>query len=131
MVRLSQPRRLVAEDEALIGMALEIYLENGGFDVAGPFASSVEAFSSVEQGAPDLAILDFRLRDGPCTDLAKTPLGRGIPAVMCSGSPRWIDVPPELGAVAWLENPVDRAILMEVVAHVAPSPARGVPDPAL
>jgi hypothetical protein len=38
-----QPCCLIAEDQALIGMALEAYLEDVGILVAGPFASCAEA----------------------------------------------------------------------------------------
>ena len=36
-------RCLLVEDQALIGMALEAYLEGAGYEVAGPFATSAAA----------------------------------------------------------------------------------------
>src|SRR4051794_16531676 len=68
------PCCLIAEDQALIGMALEAYLEDLGIDVAGPYPSCTEAAGWVEAHTPELAILDFKLKDGSCTDLARSLL---------------------------------------------------------
>jgi DNA-binding response OmpR family regulator len=118
---------LVAEDQALIGMALESYLQEAGIDVAGPFASCAAALSWTEERTPGLAILDFKLQDGPCTELAKTLLGRKVPIIIYSGLPRGPDTPSEFDGVTWLEKPIDRASLMAEAARLSPELARLVP----
>jgi DNA-binding NtrC family response regulator len=127
VVIFSKPCCLVAEDQALIALALEASLEDGGIGIAGPFGSCVEALSWVEQATPALAILDYKLQDGPCTDLAKTLLGRGVPVIIYSGFPHDPETPPELLDVTWLEKPVDPASLLEVVERFAPSLAGHTP----
>ena len=117
---------LVAEDQALIGMALQTYLEEAGIEVAGPFPSCAEALSWAEARTPALAILDFKLRNGICSHLAKTLLGRGVPVIIYSGLPRRA-TPPELDGATWLEKPVDRESLMAEATRLAPSLARHVP----
>ena len=62
---------LVAEDETLIGMALEDAVTQAGYTVAGVCATSSAALEWLEHGRADAAILDFSLRDGPCVDLVR------------------------------------------------------------
>ena len=115
------PCCLVAEDEALIGMALEAYLEDLGIDVAGAYPSCSEAARWVETHTPELAILDFKLKDGSCTDLARSLLARGVPVIIYSGIPGTNDERQDLAGASWLEKPVDRATLLNVALRLAPS----------
>ena len=129
MTPFFKPCCLVAEDQALIALALEAALEDGGIAIAGPFGSCVEALAWLEHHTPELAILDFQLADGPCTDLARTLLGRGVPVVITSGCPHGPDTPPELCDVIWLEKPVDPARLLAVVERFAPVLAQSRSSP--
>jgi DNA-binding NtrC family response regulator len=126
-----QPCCLIAEDQALIGMALEAYLEDVGIAVAGPFASCAAALSWVERKTPDIAILDFKLKDGPCTELARVLIGRGVPLVIYSGCRRNAEAPAELRDVVWLEKPIDRATLLDVVRQLVHPTATPASEPAL
>jgi len=76
---------LVAEDEAIIAIDLADTLTRGGFDVAGPFATCAQAEDWLKTGAPDAAILDNLLQDGPCDALASDLSRRGVPVTMFSG----------------------------------------------
>jgi DNA-binding response OmpR family regulator len=114
----------VCEDQALIGTALEAYLEDQGVAVIGPFASNAEALAWIERDTPEVAILDYMLRDGPCTAVVRTLTGRGVPVIIYSGFPQDAKTPPELRGLTWLEKPVDRGRLMDAAARIAPSLAR-------
>jgi DNA-binding NtrC family response regulator len=127
----SKPCCLVAEDQALIALALEAALEEVGIGIAGPFGSCVEASAWVARHTPELALLDFKLRDGPCTILAQTLLGRGVPVIITSGCPQGPDTPPELCDVIWLEKPLDPARLLALIERVAPALAHRVPSPVV
>ena len=129
MTTFSKPCCLVAEDQALIALALEAALEEVGIGIAGPFGSCVEASAWVARHTPELALLDFKLRDGPCTILAQTLLGRGVPVIITSGCPQGPDRPPELYDVIWLEKPVDPACLLALIERVAPALAHDLPSP--
>jgi DNA-binding response OmpR family regulator len=115
------PCCLIAEDQALIGMALEAYFEDLGLEVAGPFASSVEAARWVETHTPELAILDFKLKDGSCSDLARSLLARGVPVIIYSGISGTNDERGDLVGASWLEKPVDRPTLLKIALRLAPS----------
>ncbi len=115
---------LVCEDQALIGMALEAYLDDQGVAVAGPFASNAEALAWIECDSPEVAILDYMLQDGPCTALAQALTGRGVPVIIYSGFPQDARTPLELRGLTWLEKPVGGESLMNAAAQLAPSIAR-------
>lgn len=117
---VSQPRCLVCEDQALIGLALESYLEEVGIGVVGPFASCEAALAWAKTGTPEFAILDYKFRDGSCTKLAQVLRQRGVPVVIYSGwQRRDADVPDALADVPWLEKPSDRAELLAVLMGAA------------
>jgi DNA-binding NtrC family response regulator len=110
MIGRHQPCCLVAEDQALISLALEDTLEDAGLAVAGPFASCQEALAWAEEHTPEIAIIDFQLKDGPCTKLAKELRRRGVPVIIYSGYPHGETIPPELDGLPWLEKPTANPI---------------------
>ena len=117
---MSQSPCLLAEDEVLIGMAIADMLEEAGIPVAGPFAAAAEALAWARQYKPGAAILDFSLKDGPCTGLARELMAQGIPVIVYSGWPEDSDARPELTGVTWLEKPVHRADLLAALAALSP-----------
>jgi DNA-binding response OmpR family regulator len=119
----ARPCCLIAEDQALIGMSLEAYLDDMGFAVAGPFTTPGEALAWLAANEPNLAILDYRLGEGTCADIARELNARGVPVIVYSGVPRGIDVPPELQAACWLEKPAPRPALLKVVMELLPDRA--------
>lgn len=76
---------LVVEDEALIAMDLGIMLEDLGVDVLGPFASAPEAEAALNDGLPDIALLDFNLRGHTSEDLAVRLLDSSVPVAIITG----------------------------------------------
>ena len=55
---------LIAEDNVLLADIIEGYLISRGYDVCGLAGSVDEAVALTDLHRPDLAVLDFRLRDG-------------------------------------------------------------------
>ena len=84
----SRPCCLIVEDKALLGLALEDDLEEAGIVVAGPLASCAEALAWIEHATPALAILDYKLRDGSCIELARALLQRGARCSLPSACPK-------------------------------------------
>jgi len=123
---LLQSRRttcLILEDEALIAMSLEAYLEDAGYEVAGPFCTPEQSLEWLKDATPDCAILDFRLKEGMCLDVVRELQKRGVPFVIYSGLPRDVTVPISLQDAPWLEKPLPRDemlnILTGLLGHVA------------
>ncbi len=86
MQTFNQPCCLIAEDQTLIAMGLEGTLEDLGLAVAGPFPSCSEAMTWTTGNRPDIAIIDYKLKDSPCTELVRALRERGVP-VIYSGYP--------------------------------------------
>jgi DNA-binding response OmpR family regulator len=116
-----RPRCLIVEDQALIGMSLEAYLEDAGYDVIGPFMRRAQALAWLETDTPELAVLDVMLPDGSSVDLARELRKRGVPFAIYSGLKPATDT-PEFQGVPWLEKPMSRVALKEVLARLVPLP---------
>ena len=78
---------LVAEDEALIALMLELELRDAGHEVLGPAATPEEALALAEETRPGLALIDIRLKDGgDGVALARTLRERhGVSSLFVSG----------------------------------------------
>jgi DNA-binding response OmpR family regulator len=111
----SRPVVLVAEDEAIIAMDLEESLAAAGFAVAGPFATCAQAEAWLATGAPDAAILDHVLQDGPCDALIAELSQRGVPAIIFTGEHPRPKPPRELATVTWVTKPVAVPALLNKV----------------
>jgi DNA-binding NtrC family response regulator len=111
-----QLRCLVIEDQILIAMSIETYLEEAGIAVQ-MVASSAEAQAWLEANTANIAIVDFMLKDGPATELAGELNRRAIPFVIYSGYPPRQSLPSELQGVPWLEKPTSRDDLLKVVLN--------------
>jgi len=58
-------RVLIVEDEALLAMELEAFLEDAGHQVVGIAESKDEAVAFAASRRPDLTFMDVHLADGP------------------------------------------------------------------
>ena len=84
---MTSPKRiLVVEDEPLIAMMLEDFLEVLEKDIAGTADSVVTAHALIEKGGIDAAILDVNLRGGEKSGpIADELAARNIPFVFATG----------------------------------------------
>jgi DNA-binding NtrC family response regulator len=105
---MTPPCCMIVEDQTLIGMALEAYLEDAGFSVAGPFPSCADALQWLEHNTPQVAVLDVSLRDGTSLPIAQALKGRNTPSAIYSGLPYTTSLPDEFKDVPWLEKPIPR-----------------------
>ncbi|HUA09373.1 MAG TPA: response regulator transcription factor [Candidatus Acidoferrales bacterium] len=107
---------LIVEDEPQIGEVLAGYLQADGFVavVRGTYAQAIEA---LEQGRPDLLLLDVTLPDGSGLDILRRVREREIPAIVVTGRADEVDriVGLEIGADDYITKPFSPR---EVVARV-------------
>jgi CheY-like chemotaxis protein len=83
---------LIVEDEPLIAMMLEDFLDSLGHKVAGTCESVSEALARVDQGGFDVAIVDIHLKGEQVWPVADRLVERGVPYVLATGG--HIDPPP-------------------------------------
>ena len=83
---------LVVEDEPLIAMMIEDYIDLLGHRLAGAADSVAGAIERIGEGGFDVAILDVHLRDGVCWPVADALSHGGFPFVVASGG--MVEPPP-------------------------------------
>ncbi len=98
------PAVLVAEPQALPGMWLEDVLDAAGCKVIGPFGTSAEAASSLDDTAPDFAVISTDLNQGSGFPLACALRRKGIPFALIAGN---AEVPPAFSDVPLFDRLFD------------------------
>jgi DNA-binding response OmpR family regulator len=123
MIDVARPPRpfdcLIAEDQALIGMALQACLEDAGFRIAGPYGTAAAAIERLGTEMPSVAVVDYWLKDGCCLALVRALRFRNVPVLIYSGMRRTPDFDPEFQDCRWLEKPTDRASLLKAIIDLA------------
>ncbi len=111
-------RILLVEDSWLVGKAMQDLLQLKGADVSGPAATSAEAERLLAEHTPDVAIVDFNLRDGErASDLIDHLHARGVRILVISGY-TLLPVPAEK-ITAMLQKPVSDAHLLASLRPLA------------
>ncbi|MGV1871172.1 MULTISPECIES: response regulator [Agrobacterium] len=82
---MTQKTVLLVEDEVFVAMDIQMTLEDEGWTVAGPFPSTADALSYLDENIPTCAILDVRLTDGDVFPVADKLKETNIPFVFHSG----------------------------------------------
>lgn len=120
-VNMSEPRSiLIVEDEPLIAMMLEDFLESMGHTVRGTCDSVKDALAETEKGGFDLAILDVNLKGESVWPVAAALRERGTPFVLASGG--HVEPPPaEFKNAPMIEKPftIDRVTPIIEAALIA------------
>lgn len=99
------PSILVVEDEPLISMMLEDFLDTLGYRLAGCADDVSGALRHVETGGFDAALLDVNLRDGETSwPVADALSQRGQPFILATGGGNEI-VPQRHAGVPVLSKP--------------------------
>ncbi|MDQ1231360.1 MULTISPECIES: response regulator [unclassified Sphingomonas] len=78
---------LLVEDEFFVALDLQSIIEDGGYEVDGPYVSVEEVLAHLDGDRPQLAcaILDVRLRDGEVFPAAERLSQAGVPLIFHSG----------------------------------------------
>lgn len=126
---MTQIRCMIVEDQALIGMSLEAFLEDAGFEVAGVFMTKVQALQWLKHDVPDVAVLDLMIGDGNSLEIAGVLKQLGVPFAVYSGLPPKGECPTELQNVPWLEKPVSRETLVGVLSQLIAGGEARAADP--
>ena len=90
---------LIVEDEPLIAMMLEDFLDSLGHEVVGTCDSVEDAIEKVNAGGFDVAIIDIQLKDGKHVwPVADRLAEEGTPFILATGG--HVEPPPERHAAA-------------------------------
>ncbi|MCJ2008723.1 response regulator [Methylobacterium sp. E-041] len=123
-------RILVVEDEALIALELEFLLDDLGYVTVGIAASSTEAIALGQSTAPDIALVDIHLVDGPTgVDVARALSAdpRTTVVFMTANAKR---IPDDFaGAFGVISKPYSERVVASTLDYVAGCRAGRVPAP--
>jgi CheY-like chemotaxis protein len=89
---------LIVEDESLISMMLEDFLDSLGHRVAGTCETVADALARVDEGGFDVAIIDVNLNGERVWPVADRLVAKGIPYILATGG--HIEPPPPAHAGA-------------------------------
>lgn len=95
---------LIVEDEPLIAMMLEDFLDSLGHTVAATCDTVSEALARVGQGGFDVAIIDVNLNGERVWPVADRLAAQGVPYVLATGG-HIEPPPPEHAGVPVLSKP--------------------------
>jgi two-component system, response regulator PdtaR len=111
-----QRRILIVEDESLVALELEATLDELGHQVIGIAPDSATAFRLVDK-APDIALVDLNLRDGPTGILVGARLSQefGVNVLFMTANPKSLGagVPGATGVLPKPYSAEDVQIAME------------------
>lgn len=111
-------RVLVVEDDGLVALEMEAYLTGAGYEVVGVAADAAEALALGRRLAPDLALVDLRLRGAEDGLRAAAGLREaGVPCLFVAAAR-----PAERGrglGLGWLPKPFTEGDLLAAVAAAA------------
>ena len=85
MSKLAGKRILVVDDDSLLALDLEVFLEDEGSVVVGPAPSVAAALALIAAEPPDAAILDIDLGGQTSEPIADELAARGVGFLFISG----------------------------------------------
>lgn len=115
---MSNPRIVVAEDEAIIRLDLVETLEEAGYEVVGETGRGDDALRMVGELKPDLAILDVRMPGLDGIEVAREIVEERSSAVLiltAFGQRELVERAAEAGALAYLVKPWQRSDLIPAI----------------
>ena len=110
-------RVLVVEDEALVSMLIEDYLEELGCEVVGVASRFEDAMENARTLELDVAVLDVNLAGHLSYPVAQTLLARGVKVVFATGYGTQ-GLPPELQQAAVLSKPFRQEQLAKALSDL-------------
>ena len=102
---------LLVEDSWHLGVAMKRLLQLHGADVAGPAATTAEAERLIAERVPDVALVDFNLRDNERADgLIDRLHEQDVRVIVTSGYAVFPMAPEKVAAI--LQKPVSESQLL-------------------
>ena len=116
------PAILIAEDEPLIAMMLEDFLDSSGYTVAASAETVSDAIAHAERGGFDAAILDVNLRGERIWPVADRLAAAGIPFLIATGG-HLDPAPPAHADAPQLAKPYTLDTVTAALARIVPDAA--------
>lgn len=121
---------LIAEDEQIIALGMEMLLTDAGYDICGIARTAPEAIALAQEFHPDLALLDVRLAENTDgTDAARALRHLAIPSILITGHLDALQA-QACGAFGLLKKPYDPRRLLQMIEALLDWSHDGIPPAA-
>lgn len=110
---------LLAEDEGLIALDLQLSLEENGLHVIGPYATVEECLEALEEEDCDMAILDVDLKGKDVYPVAERLEKKGVPFVFHTGHANKDDIRKKFPAAKVFRKPTTIENLVAPLSQAA------------
>ncbi|MFH6782275.1 MULTISPECIES: response regulator [Methylobacterium] len=121
-------RILIVEDEAFIALELECLLEEAGHVPVGVASRSAEAIALARDLAPDVALVDIHLADGPTGVAVAQALSARAGTTVLFTTANAKRVPADFaGAAGIIAKPYSERVIRAALAYVGGRYHGGVP----
>jgi DNA-binding response OmpR family regulator len=126
--RLAGATVLVVEDNSIIGLDLQLTLEDFGYRVLDPASSNEDTLAMLAHERPDAAVVDLRLTDGLATPVTEALSALGVPFMLLTGSDDDAALP---GSALHLDKPYALDALEHMILQLLDrsNPASGSASP--
>jgi DNA-binding response OmpR family regulator len=119
---------MVIEDEPFTAMALELDLRRAGHDVLGPAGTVAEARRLLQQGLPDLVLIDINLQGGgDAIGLACEMTQGGVATLFVTGQAATARR-HAYAALGLIAKPYDGRVVLRAIEYLARLQHGGVAD---
>ncbi len=109
---------LLVEDDFCQARDTQQALQHAGAKVIGPFADAESALRSIAARDPTFAILDIRLTDGVCFNIASALMDKGIPFMFLTAlDPK--EIPADLATAPIMQKPMDIRSMLTLAARLS------------
>lgn len=115
---------LIAEDNAIIAMDLQMMLEDRGATVVGPWSTVDDALEAIGEGGIDLALLDVDLKGADSLPAMAALAERQVPIVLITGHDVAKRLPPAFASLPVVGKPFTDAAIVAAL-EAALDAARG------
>jgi DNA-binding NtrC family response regulator len=112
---------LLVEDDDSVAAAYKMVLEDAGMLVCQAVGSEPEALDAILADRPDVALLDIDIHGGDSLGVATTLIAKDVAVAFVSGHAH-ADVPAPFSSLPFLQKPVSRKALLELVENLRNTP---------
>jgi len=117
------PTVLIVEDDAQLGEAIGLCVEEAGYEVAGCARSVDAALATLDRRTVDVALLDINLEGELVYPVANALMERGVPFVFVTGlSPS--EIPERFRHRPVVSKPYNDTVLRAALASMLPLPQK-------
>lgn len=114
----ARPAILLLEDDLLLAMDMEEFLESRGYDVVGPYGRVEDALDALEAIRVDGAVLDLNLHGELSFPVIERLRCRNVPVIVCSGYAELPELKQKLAGLPLMPKPWNQQKLGRLLSEV-------------